>query len=155
MRNKPWGGGFLGVLISFVCQAQSLESREVSNQIERPGCSLDVSITAAAIPPSLLQPSWSVRPEDVVVDVRVTLNGKAVAIPPGFSQALQSPTRVLPLRRENACGFRLQRSDASTASGVLEVTVEQGRIQRVERFDIKGRTTSITTFKYPGVVVLD
>lgn len=127
---------------------------DVSNVVSRPKCVIGATIKlveAKALPPMTTVLAQTFRfPSEVVIK----FNGMKMELPPGFVEIFLDASRIIPLRDETTCGFYVERGDAST-SNRLAVYFSNGRIKRVDRFDLKGRVVSSTTFHYPGSVVLN
>ena len=86
--------------------------------------------------------------------VRIQYNKTRMELPSGFAEIFLDASRILPLRDQTLCGFLVERGDASTSNRIA-VFFGEKRIRKIERYDLKGRTVSTTTFNYPGPVILD
>lgn len=141
----------VAAMIPDVIGAQQID---VSNVIDRPNCLIDVEVKLLDLRDSSVGPTQPNLSRRIPTEVRIRYNGAAVELPAGFAEIFWDASRILPLGDDRTCGFQVDRGDAST-SNRIRVSLGGKRIRKVERFDLKGRVVSTTTFSYPGPVVID
>lgn len=151
MKNSRSVSLVAAIAIHHVAGAQEID---VSNVITHPRCAIDVSAKLWEVKSQSILPTAATMSRRVPVEVRVSFNNVQIELPVGFTEIFWDASRIVPLRKESACGFEVVRGDGST-SNRLAVYFLNNKIRRVERFDLKGRVVSSTNFNYPGPVVLD
>lgn len=145
------------VASSFVCAQATAQIAEldISNQIELPSCSLDIKLK---IKRQLASRDWQAQGVNSVGKVgllKITLNGKKVALPADIWTAqIVEANRIKPPFRSIGCGFALDVGDASESGQVL-IAIEKGKLAWIEQWDSHGRRLSKTVFDYPKAIVLN
>jgi hypothetical protein len=147
------------VSLHAVCLPVFAQIHTVDLQMDGKDCKLDVSVTlsdrkrnvSGSRPKTGAVAAATIRfPEHFVM----RLNGKLVEPPADFLHWYVDASRMTPIDDSQRCAFKIQRGDASTSSSV-EVILGNGRIRSVTAVDLNGRTLSTTTYRYPGVVVIE
>jgi hypothetical protein len=128
---------------------------DLSNEIELPGCSLNIKFR---IKRSLASPDWQalgIRSFGKVTLFQISLNGKRITVPADFwTSHLVEANRIKMPFRPIRCGFALDTGDASESGQVL-LSIEKNRIAWIEEWDTHGRRLSKTVFDYPKALVLN
>ena len=127
---------------------------DLSNVIRRPKCVIEVNVKLLETKFRSTLLTEPAKLDRFPVEVRISFNNVQIELPAGFAEIFWDVSRIIPLRGENACGFQVERGDAST-SNRLAVYFFGDKIKKIERFDFRGRVVSTTNFNYPGPVVLD
>lgn len=131
-----------------------VEEFEVSNQIQKSGCELDIQLRVMR---------WNIRegaelkntrPPNYIAHGKFQLNGRNLPAPYGMLQTLTDANRVVAPPQQVPCGFVVVTGDASLTGRIL-VRIERGQITSTELMDTDGRLFAKTLFYYPKAVILN
>jgi hypothetical protein len=140
---------------AYAQSSAQISELDLSNEIELPGCSLNIKFK---IKRGLASRDWQtlgIRSLDKVTVFQISLNGKRIAVPADFWTAhLADANRIKMPFRPIACGFALDTGDGSESGQVL-LSLEKNRIAWIEQWDTHGRRLSRTVFDYPKALVLN
>lgn len=131
-----------------------VEAFDVSNQIQKSGCEIDVQLQAIRWHIREGAEVGSIHPPNYIADGKFQLNGKKLPVPYGLLQMLNDASRVVEPPQQVPCGFVVVTGDASFTGRTL-VRIEHGRITSAELMDTDGRLFAKTLFFYPKAVILN